>query len=47
MMTDIIEINRCGRLVLESNTLDAHLQVLNLIAINSFILLLFLLDLFI
>ena len=41
MMADIIEINRCGWLILEFNTLNAHLQVLNLFAISSFILLLF------
>ena len=42
MIADIIEINRCGWLILEFNTLNAHLQVLNLIAISRFILLLFL-----
>ena len=42
MMAHVIEINRCGRLVLEFNTLNAHLQVLDLIAISRFILLLFL-----
>ena len=44
MMADVIEIDRCGRLVLEFNTLNAHLQVLNFIAVASFILLLFLVN---